>query len=239
MPKLSGQSMVCDASSLISLTDSCFVGSLYFLKKKYKGRFLIPPSVEYECVTNPMRLRAHALHALRLKLAIKDGIIDVVEPKSQKRAYEIRWLSNSIFYVDGAPLRLLHEGEAEVLALSLDAGVENLLMDERTTRMLCEDPESLRVHLEAEFKKPVSTDEGNLSAFSRAVRGMRFFRSSELLLLAAEKGFFKDYRELEQETVEAALYRLKYAGCAVGFGEIDGYLVGKGTKRRKPAPGGE
>lgn len=225
--------MICDASSLISLTDSCFVGSLYFLKKKYKGKFLVPPSVECECVSNPMRLRAHALHALRLKLAIIDGIINIVEAKSQKKSCEIQWISNNIYSVDGTPLRLIHEGEADVLALSIDAGVENLLMDERTTRMLCEDPESLRLHLESEFKKPVCMDEGKLSEFTRLVKGIRFFRSSEILLLAAEKGFFKDYRELEQETIEAALYRLKYAGCAIGFGEIDNYFLGCYPKRRR------
>lgn len=233
MSKLSGQSMVCDASSLISLTDSCFVGSLYFLKKKFKGRFIIPPSVEYECVTNPMRLRAHALHALRIKLAIKDGIIDVVAPEPVKLSQKISLIANRMFFVGGSPLRLLHEGESEVLALSIEAGVQNLLMDERTTRMLVEDPEALRAHFESEFKKPVEVDDECLSAFGRMVSGMRFFRSSELLLLAAEKGFFKDYRELERDAIGAALYRLKYAGCAVGFTEIDAYLSKAGGKGRR------
>jgi len=224
MAKLSGQSLVCDASALISLTDSCFVGALYFLKKKYRGSFLIPPSVERECVTNPMRLRAHALHALRIRLAINDRIITVAEHGDERLASQVRYLANSLFNVDGAPLRLLHEGESDVLSLAFGAGVQNILMDERTTRMLCEDAEALRAHLEAELRRPVQIDEENLSEFLRMVRGMRFFRSSELLLLAAERGFFRDYRELEEDAIEAALYRLKYAGCAVGFSEIDFYL---------------
>jgi len=259
MAKLSGQSIVCDASSLISLTDSCFVHVIYFLKKKYSGRFIIPPSVERECVEQPMQIRNYALHAIRLKRAIAENMIDVVEanpardlpafsierssmsdafckskmhmesadsnPKAKpgKAAEEIKFIANNIFHADGTPLRLLHAGEADVLSLALELGVDNILMDERTCRMLCEDPESLRQHLEHELGRQIGINDESLSAFSRATRKLRFFRSSELLLLAYEKGYFADYKELERDAVEASLYKLKHAGCAIGFGEIGGY----------------
>jgi len=54
--------------------------------------------------------------------------------------------------------------------------------------------------------------------------GIRFFRSSELLLLAYEKGYFADYGKLKEDAIEASLYKLKYSGCAVGFGEISDYI---------------
>ncbi|MCX6773326.1 MAG: hypothetical protein NTV88_06205 [Candidatus Micrarchaeota archaeon] len=220
----SGQSMVCDSSALISLTDSCFVHTLYFLKNKFKGSFIIPPSVEYECVTHPMSMKMHALHALRLKRAINDGIIDVVKLPEEKEVREIKWLANNLFYAGGTPLKLIQEGETEMLALAHELGIQNLLVDERTVRMLVEDPESLRIHLEEEFHRPITTNDENLSAFSRMTRGFRFFRSSELLLLAYEKGFFSDYGSLHKEAIEASLYKLKYAGCAIGFGEIAEYM---------------
>jgi hypothetical protein len=224
MPKLSGQSMICDASSLISLTDSCFIHALYFLKRRYKGSFIIPPSVEYECVEHPRTMKTHAIHAIRLKRAINEGVVEVVNLEEAGKVHEIRFMANNSFYAGGTPLRLLQEGETEMLALAQETGVQNLLIDERTTRMLAEDPESLRTHLEMELRRPVTSNEENLSAFSRLTRGMRFFRSSELLLLAFEKGYFADYRELEKEAIEAALYKLKYAGCAVGFNEIGDYV---------------
>ncbi|MFA6213992.1 MAG: hypothetical protein WC717_01820 [Candidatus Micrarchaeia archaeon] len=223
MAKMSGQSIVCDSSSLISLTDSCFVHILYFLKKKYRGSFIIPPSVEKECVEQPMHLKNYALHAIRLKRAIAEGTIDVVAAAPGKRAEEVSFAANGIFHVEGTPLRLLHAGEADVISLALELGVENILMDERTTRMLVEDPESLRGHLEHELGRQIGINDGNLSAFSRATRKLRFFRSTELLLLAYEKGYFADYRELERDAVEASLYKLKYSGCAIGFGEIGEY----------------
>ena len=223
MAKLSGQSIVCDASSLISLTDSCFVHVVYFLKKKYRGRFIIPPSVEKECVEQPMHIKNYALHAIRLKRAVAEGMIDVVDAKPEGKAEEIKFTANNLFYVSGTPIRLLHSGEADVISLALEIGVDNLLMDERTARMLCEDPEALRAHIEHEMGKPVTVNEENMAAFSRATRRLRFFRSSELILLAYEKGYFADYGELEREAVEASLYKLKYAGCAIGFGEIGEY----------------
>ncbi len=224
MPKLSGQSMICDASSLISLTDSCFIHALYFLKRRYKGNFIIPPSVEYECVEHPLHMKTHAIHAIRLKRAINEGVIEVVDAPIGSRVQEIRWMANNLFYAGGTPLRLLQEGETEMLALSQSIGVENLLIDERTTRMLAEDPESLRVHLEKELRRPITVNDENLSAFSRLTKNMRFFRSSELLLLAYEKGYFAEYKTLEKDAIEASLYKLKYAGCAVGFNEIGEYV---------------
>jgi len=236
--KLSGQSIVCDASSLISLTDSCFVHVVYFLKKKYRGKFIIPPSVERECVEQPLHMKNYALHAIRLKRAIAEGMIDVVDakpeqtaarggahsPEANREAEEIKFAANNMFYANGTPIRLLHAGEADVLSLALEIGVDNLLMDERTCRMLCEDPESLRQHLEHELGKPVTVNEGHMAQFSRATKSLRFFRSSELILLAYEKGYFADYGELERDAVEASLYKLKYAGCAIGFGEIGDYV---------------
>ena len=221
--------MVCDSSALISLTDSCFVHALYYLKKKYSGSFIIPPSVEYECVTHPMSMKMHALHALRIKRAINDKVLDVVHLPEQKEVQEIKWLANNLFYAGGTPLRLIQEGETEMLALAHELGIQNMLVDERTVRMLVEDPESLRVHLEEEFHRPITTNDENLSSFSRMTRNMRFFRSSELLLLAYEKGYFADYGTLQHDAIEAALYKLKYAGCAIGFGEISDY-VGKNLR---------
>ena len=224
MAKPAGQAIVCDASSLISLTDSCFVHVVYFLRKKCSGRFIIPPSVERECVEQPMHMRNYALHAIRLKRAIAEGMIDVVGANEGNGAEELRFAANNLFHSSGTPIRLLHHGEADVLSLALEAGVDNLLMDERTARMLVEDPESLRQHLERELGRPVSVNDGNMAQFSRATRRLRFFRSSELILLAYEKGYFSDYGDLERDAVEASLYKLKYAGCAIGFGEIDEYV---------------
>ena len=175
-------------------------------------------------------MKNQALHALRIKRAINDGMI-LVSSAQHNKTEEIMQLANSIFFADTKPIRLLHDGEAEVLALALELGVSNILVDERTTRMLVEDAESLRLHLVREFNCEITTDEAKLSEFTRTFSKTRFFRSCELLLLAYEKGYFEDYKELERDAIEASLYRLKYAGCAVGFGEIEKYVAEQIRKR--------
>jgi hypothetical protein len=180
--------------------------------------------VTRECIDQPRKLLPHAIHALRLKRAMNDGIIEEVPAPEKSTIEELRFMANSIFYANGTPIRLLHEGETEVLALANELAVSNILMDERTTRMLVEAPFELQQLLAREFRREITVNDEHLQSFSRFTRGMRFFRSSEMLLLAAEKGFFADYNGLEKEAIEAAVYKLKYAGCAVGFGELEGYF---------------
>ncbi len=45
-------------------------------------------------------------------------------------------------------------------------------------------------------------------------------RSSELVLLAYEHGYFKNFEKLQMQAIEAALYKVKYSGCSIGFNEI-------------------
>ncbi len=49
MGKYSNDSILCDSSSLISLTDSCFVHVFYMLKQGSR-KFPHPRAVEYEAI---------------------------------------------------------------------------------------------------------------------------------------------------------------------------------------------
>ena len=63
----------------------------------------------------------------------------------------------------------------------------------------------------------------NLLEFDSQVKGLDVIRSTELLYLAYENGFLKHFDKLEKNAAEAALYNLKYAGCAVSFKELKQY----------------
>lgn len=214
-------SLVCDSSSLVSITDSCFIHTLYLLRKSLGGAFIIPPTVRMECVDHPRRIRMHAIYALRIARAIKDGILTVVNLPEEKEVEEIAGLANTSFWVDGKPLRLLHSGEAECLALALQTGVDGLLVDERTTRALIESPNEFTQHLRNEFGSRLRVEAENLETFLSMCHSLRFYRSAEIILMAYEKGYFQDYGPMEREALEAALYRLKYSGCALTAGEIE------------------
>ncbi len=217
--------VLADASSLISLTSSCLVNSLKFFHDNFNVRFFIPKSVEYEAVVRPLSLsvKIHRFSALRIQKMINDGIVQVVEENLEKETKELMKSGNSVFYARGKPLNIFHKGEVELIALARQLEMESLLMDERTTRILIEDPEVLRAHLQHEFKTNILVNRKNLSKFLSGLSHMNVVRSSELIYLAYKNGFFSNYGELEQEAADAALYKLKYSGCAISFKELEEY----------------
>ncbi|VVB98197.1 Uncharacterised protein [uncultured archaeon] len=126
-----------------------------------------------------------------------------------------------MFFAQGRALTLVQAGEAEMLALASTLKIGHLLMDERTTRLLIEAPFSIKEHFEDEFRTNVMVNRENLDKFTDIVKGMEVYRSTELLTLAYENGYFDDYKALKKDAYAAALYHLKYSGCSIRYSEID------------------
>ena len=216
------ESIVCDSSSLVSMSDSCLLWIISELSEKFKGSFIISKTVEYESINHPLDMKSHTLGAIRLKKLLLQGRLRVVETQnSRKLTSDLLSLGNNVFSIGGRHLKLIHEGETETLALAIDLGLKNILIDERTTRMLIEAPLELKSHMESEFRSNVGVNESALRKFLDMTNGLNFFRSTELAIVGYEKGLLKDYGEMERRAVEAALYGLKFAGCGVSFSEIE------------------
>lgn len=218
--------ILCDSGSFISLTSGCLDNLLYFFAESHGVRFVIPPSVEYETVTRPLQsnLRKYLFSAIRIKDAIDDGVIVKVDAKVADDARRIMNAANNAFYIRGKPIQLIQFGESEMLALARALGIEYILIDERTARLLIEAPFRLKEHLETEFKVNVMVNKENLRFLASQISGLHAMRSSELVMLAYEKGYFKNFKNLQKEALEAALYKIKYAGCSISYNEIDDYL---------------
>lgn len=220
--------VIVDAGVLISLTSGCLDNLLYFYHEKFGLRFIIPPSVEREVIGRPLndRIRKYLFSAIRIKNAIDDGVVVVVDAKLEDKMQSLMQEANNLFFVRGKPLRLIHKGEAEMLVLAKELGVEYILIDERTTRMLIEAPIPLKKHLAEEFRVNVMVNKKNLQSLVSQIGPLRAIRTSELVMLAHEKGFFKNYGEMHKDALEAALFKIKYSGCSVGFREIKEYMSG-------------
>jgi len=89
-----------------------------------------------------------------------------------------------------------------------------LVIDERTARMLCEDPENLRKLLQKKLHTNINVNKKNYDFF----KGFRVIRSTELIYIAHKKNIIelKDKR-----AYEAMLYAIKYKGCSVSEEEIE------------------
>jgi hypothetical protein len=218
--------VICDSGVLISLTSACLDNLLYFFAENHGLRFVIPPSVEEEVVGRPMKnnLREHLFSSIRIKDAIDDGVVVVVDAKVEDTTRRIMNMANNLFYIRGKPLRLIQIGETEMLAASKKLGIEHVLIDERTTRMLIEAPFVLKEHLEEEFRVNIMIDKKKFKELSAEISPIKALRSSELVMLAYENGYFKRFQNSKKKAIEAALYKIRYSGCSIGYDEISEYL---------------
>lgn len=220
------EDLFCDSSSLISLTGSCLDNVVYYISNKFQLRFVIPPFVEYETIDRPISsdLKQYSFSAIKIKKLLADKVVVKIDKDVRKKTDRILYLANNSLFVKGKPITLLQRGEAEMIALAFELGVKNILIDERTTRMMIEAPFRMKEHMEKEFGVNIMINNGNLREFSDIVRGMQVVRSSELLILAFENGFFDGFGDMKIPALEAALYKIKFSGCSISFDEVQEYI---------------
>jgi len=219
--------LVFDSSSLISISQSCLINVLGGLKKKMNAKFIIPKAVYAEAVERPISIKRFELNAIRIKKGVEQGWFSVQGVKDGHLMGEIDGLANSCFSVRGRPVRLLQLGEVEALALIRELEADALVIDERTTRMLIENPRQLEKIMEARKRKNVRVEERQAREFGQMFKGVAISRSIELVALAYEFGLLGQELPRGKQSLEAALFALKYSGCAVSAREINLFLQGR------------
>lgn len=208
-----------DSSAIISLSMNCMSTVLNELKKE----IVIPPGVYTEVVSRPMGSKRFALGSMRINKLFDDKIVSIRKPDSDL-TQKILDGFNSAYLVKKQPIKIIHEGEAEALALTKSHDVEALLIDERTTRLLMEDPQQLRKLLGRQNNQNVQLDLERINDVKGMLPTVPIIRSAEIAAVAYEKGILSKYlSEGEGNIIEAVLCALKFSGCAITWGEIDEY----------------
>ncbi len=218
------KALVADSSSLISLSMSCLFDIVPKLAKKGL-HIIVPKAVFNETIAEPLHIKRFKLSAIRIRSNIAGSSIKIVEPNIRvKKLYrEILQRANTCFRTHAGYLKILHNGEAEMLALARELNATGLLIDERTTRLLIECPAALRILLEKRNNMRVSMDEHKAEWFRKNFGSLAIVRSAELVALAYEKGLLPF--EKSKEALEAALYAVKFAGCGISSNEIEDFLA--------------
>ncbi|MFH1239599.1 MAG: hypothetical protein V1672_00075 [Candidatus Diapherotrites archaeon] len=219
---------IVDASTLISISQTCLIKTLENLRQ-LSCEFVITKSVEYEAVTHPMQIKRFELNAERIKKSIDDGWIEILEPIAETEEIEkkIEFLANNSFFYKQKPIKIIHRGEIETLALLKTRQADALVIDERTARMLIENPEAMRKTIQRRKGLIINKNEKNISELKSMFEDVSILRSTELVAFAFENGLLKDEIGDTKQSLEAALYAVKYAGCAVSGFEIEQFLKGK------------
>ncbi len=204
----------CDASSLISLSSSCLLG---VLEKFEKADFYIPKSVYNEAIRSAEEIKKFKWNGIRIKGLVDQGVLKLTEARDE--ALKFMRLANSLFSSKRKRIKIVHLGEAECVGALIKKRKGVLLVDERNTRMLIEDPLKLKDYIQTRTKQRIEVDRRVLSELKELVGWIPIIRSTDLLAAAYMAGVLKSEEELE-----AALLSLKYSGCSVTFEEIEEYI---------------
>lgn len=213
--------LLFDSGPLINFAMNGLLPLLEKLKKEFKGEFLITKEVKSEIIDYPQTTKRFELESLQLNELFKKGIIKYADLNNEqinelrKKRETLTNAANSTFYTNRKNIHLIDKGESAVLALSKIMNCECVIViDERTTRMLCENPESLRKIFQKKLHIPIKVNRKNYDFF----KDFKIIRSTELAYLAYKKGLF-DVKD--PKALEATLYGLKYHGCSISEEEIE------------------
>jgi len=183
------RSIVFDTGPIISLATNNLLWLLEKLKERYNGDFLIPREVEIELVKNPIETKRFKLEALQVNREINKGNLKVIEdPKIQSIKQELLSLINNCFIARNTPIRIVHEGEMAAVAAALTNNSDAIVIDERTTRELIENPEGLASLMSRKLHTKVNINMPSLSKIKAKLRGLRVIRSIELAMIGYELG---------------------------------------------------
>ncbi|MCW1301115.1 MAG: hypothetical protein QW507_00660 [Candidatus Nanoarchaeia archaeon] len=226
------RTIVLDSSSIISLSTTCLLWILKKLKEIAHVRFVIPRKVKEEVVDISLTNPNYQLDGIRILNYIGEGIIEVVDDaRIQGFASRFLDLANNLFVARGRSLKLIHYGEAEVVALSKIVGTKNLCVDEKTMRILLEDPIALKRLMERKLHTPIEIRNERLEELKKNYGDFLIFRSAELLMISYRRGVFTDFLAgcgvdgwIRKRFLRGALTSLKLNGCSISRDEILEYV---------------
>ena len=220
------KAMIFDAGPIISLTTNNLLWLLAPLKEKFGGEFYITENVRKELVEKPLKTKKFKFEALQVQDQIEKGVLKVIKNgKTKAKAEQLLNIANNVFYVHKHPLRTLQAGELETLAAAKLMNVPYVVVDERITRLLLENPGQMEQLLEKRLHTDVKVRRDKLVKLHKEVEGVKLIRSFELAAIAYELGLLDDYiakiPDARKLLLQAVLWGIKLNGCSVGQGEID------------------
>lgn len=216
--------LILDSGTLITLAMNGLLDILEKLKKNSNIRLAITHEVKRETIDRPIGVPRFELEALRIQELLDERILELPESfeisneKISKITSELMEKANHSVMANGKWMNIVSDAEISCLALSKELAkqkIESMIaIDERTTRVLSEKPESLEKIMSEKLHAKASINKKNLSDFA----SFRFIRSTELVYVAYKKNLL-DVKG--KKALEAALYATKYKGSSVSFEEIN------------------
>ncbi len=218
--------IVFDTGPIISLTTNNLLGLLTNLRKKYKGSFYITNAIRRELIERPLETKKFKFEALQVLRCIHSNILEVFESKElKKKTLHLLELANKSFSAKGEFIQISHFAEISGLAAAVLSDAQAFVVDERNTRLLIEDPETLKKILSKKLHTNISVNKKNLNEFREMTKKIKLIRSVELVTIAYELGLLNKYLvnipQPKKTLLESVLWGVKLNGCSVSDREID------------------
>ncbi len=224
------KTIIFDTSSIISIATNELIPVFKSLKGKFNGDFIISESVKKEVIDYPLTTKKFKLEAIMLLDCLTKNYLKLYESNDvRKKAEYLLSLVNEIFKADKDYIRIVDLAEVESLTLAIYLNSEVYVVDERTMRLVIENPKQLAELLAKKLQTKITINNENLKKFKDEVGSVKIIRSTELMTLAYEIGLFDDLigknkiikKDLRPMLLEGLLWGLKLRGCSISQEEID------------------
>jgi len=134
-------------------------------------------------------------------------------------------LANRIYNAKGNFMQIVHYGEMEALATAIIMKSSAFVVDERTTRMLIENPERLKDMMEHKLHVKLNVNKANLDEFRKEAKDIKLIRSTELAVVAYDLGLLDSFlpktENPDRELLDGVLWGMKLNGCSISEREIE------------------
>lgn len=227
------RALVFDTGSIISLVTNNLLWILPPLKKQFRGNFLISEAVKGEIIDHPLKTKKFKLEGLIIQDYLREGIFTLAKNKySKKETDDLLDLANSCFNTGNHPVKIVDKAEVETLKIVLENKALAMVIDERTLRLLIENPEKLQKVLESRLHKSIQMNQENVSKFKEITKDIKIIRSTELAYAAYKLDLLNKYitakkvidKTLKRDLLDGTLWALKLKGCSISSEEINEIL---------------
>ncbi|MBS3141071.1 hypothetical protein J4405_02920 [Candidatus Woesearchaeota archaeon] len=214
------KTLVFDTGSIISIMTNNLMDVLIKLKEESQVDFIVTNEVKKELLDIPIQGKRFKLEAIMLDFYLKKYFKTQTNMNFNNLINSVLSLCNTLFSVNGQYLKLVDRAEVEALVIASSMRADAYVVDERTMRLLVENPMKLHELFERKLHTKIQINNRNLRELIDKFSGMTILRSCDLMTIAYEKQLFVKY-DFHEELLDALLWGLKLRGCSVSEQEID------------------
>ncbi len=224
------KSLIFDAGPVISLATNNLLGILEQLKNKFNGKFFITDAVKRELVDKPFETKKFKFEAIQVEKIIENRVLEVIDNSFIGEKTEILLkTANEVFRAYNNYIKIVHYAEMSVISAALYLNADTIVIDEKTTRLLIENPKLILEILRKSLHTSIHLNENNLKELRNILKNIKTIRSVELVTIAYEQGLLDNYilkiPDAKRKLLEGVLWGIKLNGCAVTSKEIDEIIM--------------